>query len=303
MYDLTSGIKFLTMATILRGGVVIMKNKKNFIKFRGPSSKIISYLEKNGFYIVALLCILVIGATVAIVSLRDYSSIDMDYALQDDTINKDLKGQNLKDVKTQAPANNDSISVQKAVNTKPDIEKTEAETEKQEKKIEEPKKQETKIMSNTNTAKKVSNETKHPEEEKLTLNYPVYGKIINKYAMDELIFSKTLQQWTTHSGVDISSSKGTPVKAAMDGVVKSIKNDPRYGITIIIEHEGGLSTIYSNLSSASMVKPGKEVKRGTVISGVGSTANFECEEADHLHFEVLKDGRNVNPENYLPAMK
>ena len=290
-----------------------MKNKRLFIKFRDAGSRLGDYLDKKGFYIVILLCIVVIGATVAIVSIRDYEKINSDYVLEDGSISEGVKvpvsDKTLADsrlenaVKPILESASEQLEKEIVKEQNDTITKKNEDKPKEVKAATEKKVIQSKANEDSKTTNKQSKKATSTSEEPIRLSYPVYGKVINQYAMDKLIFSKTLQQWTTHSGVDISSDVGLVVKAAMDGVVKSIKNDPRYGITIIIEHKGGLKTVYSNLSSANMVKPGQTVKKGQAISGIGSTAIFESEDETHLHFEVLKDNKAVNPLDYLTSLK
>jgi murein DD-endopeptidase MepM/ murein hydrolase activator NlpD len=128
---------------------------------------------------------------------------------------------------------------------------------------------------------------------------PVKGEIILDYAVDRLLYSKTLDEWRIHTGIDIAASRGDAVKAAGDGYIKEIKKDPCYGITITIDHENGYKTIYSNLASESMVSVNQKVKAGDAISSVGNTAIFECMDPPHLHFEVYKDDKLINPGTVL----
>ena len=67
------------------------------------------------------------------------------------------------------------------------------------------------------------------------------------------MYSETLQEWVVHNGIDIKADKTTVVKAAAAGKVSSIKNDPRYGLTITIEHSNGFKTVYANLLTAEFV--------------------------------------------------
>ncbi|HAA25251.1 MAG TPA: M23 family peptidase [Ruminiclostridium sp.] len=131
---------------------------------------------------------------------------------------------------------------------------------------------------------------------------PVKGKIQMDYAMDRLLYSKTLDEWRTHSGVDIAAPRGDVVKAAADGYIKEIKKDPCYGITITIDHENGYKTIYSNLASDSMVSVNQKVKAGDAISSVGNTAIFECMDPPHLHFEVYRNDKLIDPKTVLPEL-
>lgn len=139
------------------------------------------------------------------------------------------------------------------------------------------------------------------EEQKSTANFifPVEGEVIKEFAKDNLIYSETLEEWITHSGIDIKADRASIVKATADGTVKSIKNDPRYGLTVTIEHSDGYVSSYSSLLTAEFVKEGEKVIQGQTIGTVGNSAVFETAEDNHLHFELLKDGSNINPEMYL----
>lgn len=155
-----------------------------------------------------------------------------------------------------------------------------------------------KVSNKTNT-NVVQNKTDVIEEKQLEFSAPVVGEIIKDFATDSLIYSKTLEEWTTHSGIDIKAEKMTIVTASEIGTIESIKNDPRYGLTITINHKDGFKTIYSNLLSTEFVKEGEEVEKGQTIGTVGESASFEVAEDTHLHFEMYKDGNLVNPTIYL----
>lgn len=144
------------------------------------------------------------------------------------------------------------------------------------------------------------NTTKKEEIKKeLSFERPVEGEIVREYAKDNLIYSNTLQEWTTHSGIDIKADKTTVVKAAEAGTIKSIKNDPRYGLTIVIEHDEHFQTIYSNLLTSEFVVEGEKVEKGQSIGTVGNTAVFEIADESHLHFEILKDNLPEDPSIYI----
>lgn len=155
--------------------------------------------------------------------------------------------------------------------------------------------EETKTQTQT-TIVETKKEEKVPDP---TFKRPVEGEVTTNFAKDTLIYSETLQEWVTHNGIDIKADKTTIVKASADGTIKSIKNDPRFGITVVIEHVNGYSTIYANLLTAEFVKEGEEVKQGQTIGTVGNTATFEIADEPHLHFEILKDNEYVDPNLYL----
>ena len=98
-----------------------------------------------------------------------------------------------------------------------------------------------------------------------------------------MIYSETLKEWVTHLGIDIKADKTTVVKAAEAGTVKSIKNDPRYGLTIVIDHGDGMQTVYANLLTSEFVVEGEKVEKGQSIGTVGNTAVFEIADEPHLH--------------------
>ncbi len=99
-----------------------------------------------------------------------------------------------------------------------------------------------------------------------------------------------------HYGVDFSAPRGTRVYATGDGVVKKVKtNYGGYGKEILIDHGYGYITRYAHLSEFN-IKKGHKVKRGECIGYIGSTGKST---APHLHYEVIKDKRKVNPVHYF----
>ncbi len=155
--------------------------------------------------------------------------------------------------------------------------------------------------ANTNTVENTtSKETEKTQNVKeLTFQKPVEGEIVREFAQDNLVYSETLEEWVTHNGIDIKADKTTVVKAAEAGVVKSIKNDPRYGLTIVIEHDDVYQTVYSNLLTSEFVVEGETVEKGQSIGTVGNSAVFEIADEPHLHFEILKDAIAVDPAIYI----
>ena len=154
----------------------------------------------------------------------------------------------------------------------------------------------------TTTESNIEDEKKDVKEEKVEdpiFIKPVEGETLREYAKDKLVYSETLKEWVTHPGIDIKAEKTSVVKAAADGKVISIKNDPRYGLTVVIEHQNNFRTVYSNLLTAEFVTEGEEIKSGQTIGTVGNTAIFEISDEPHLHFEILKDNENVDPGIYV----
>ena len=132
---------------------------------------------------------------------------------------------------------------------------------------------------------------------------PVSGSIQAEYSMDKLVFSPTFNEWRTHSGVDISAPRGEVVRSVGNGTVAEIKNDPRFGFTVVVDHKNGYKSLYANLASDQTIQVGQEVKIGDPIGAVGATAIFESAEPTHLHFELYKENKLVDPAAYIDLPK
>jgi murein DD-endopeptidase MepM/ murein hydrolase activator NlpD len=118
---------------------------------------------------------------------------------------------------------------------------------------------------------------------------PVSGQISSRFGVSSSIRS------STHTGLDIACSQGTPVKAVADGTVTFAEYKGSYGNLVKISHGNGVETWYAH-NSAIKVKVGQEVKAGDIVSAVGSTGNST---GPHLHLEIRINGTAVNPQNYL----
>ena len=146
----------------------------------------------------------------------------------------------------------------------------------------------------------VKAETTVAEEKRpFTPQYPTGGEIIKEFSDGILVYSETLKDYRVHNGVDIKAKILDKVYASEDGVVESVRNDSLMGITVVIDHQNGIKTVYANLSSMDMVSEGENVKKGEIIYGVGDTSLIETGQETHIHFEMLVDGKYVNPREYI----
>lgn len=128
---------------------------------------------------------------------------------------------------------------------------------------------------------------------------PVEGEMLKEFSTDTPLYSKTLEQFEIHCGVDIEAPADSQVKAIDGGTVTKVYEDDKLGITIEISHGDGFVSRYSNLSTMELIEENDVVERGQVISGVGNSALFETLDPEHLHFELWKDGKAVDPAEYL----
>ena len=157
-----------------------------------------------------------------------------------------------------------------------------------------------KTETQTIVAEKIEEEQKQKEEEerinslpdingiKLAVT-PITGTITSRYGVSSRI------RKSTHTGLDIAATKGTPIKVVAAGTVIAASYDGSYGNLVKVDHGNGVETWYAH-TSKMYVKVGEQVEAGDVIATVGSTGNST---GPHLHLEIRVNGEHVNPQNYL----
>lgn len=235
------------------------KYKQKFGEFK---SKATVFLRERGLYLVLIVCLAMVGVAAAIaITAEEAPDPNTPVNLQDD--------ERIEDVK-----NSPKTSVSPAGSPAP-----------------------TQTLMPNFTANVSPTPTPKPKVEKA--NPPVDGEVLWAFAMDELIYSKTLDQWTTHSGVDIAAKQGDEVRTVLGGKVLKVYEDELYGMTVVVEHDNKRQTVYSNLKKEVPVQEGKKINAGDVIGNIGDTAVVECGEKSHLHFEFHIDGKPVDPAQYV----
>jgi murein DD-endopeptidase MepM/ murein hydrolase activator NlpD len=122
--------------------------------------------------------------------------------------------------------------------------------------------------------------------------WPVHGWLNDSFGRRSDPFTG---QAGFHNGLDISTDKGQAVYATANGSVKSAEWSGAYGKMVEIDHGFGLVTRYAHLHGFN-VKPGQQVRRGEVVGFAGSTGRAT---GDHVHYEVLANGRTLNPLRFL----
>ncbi|MBN1578835.1 MAG: M23 family metallopeptidase [Chitinispirillaceae bacterium] len=118
---------------------------------------------------------------------------------------------------------------------------------------------------------------------------PVEGWITRQFCPDSTALNGG------HQGVDFAAALGTPIKSTAPGVVGKIENDKYFGLIITIFHENGFVTRYGHCSQI-LVSKHDRVNRGQTIALVGNTGRST---APHLHYEVIKDGKNIDPAKHV----
>ena len=223
--------------------------------------RIMSFLDKQGFYIVLALCLVVISVTAILSLTNDKSADDQAQTPPESQVQEEDQGQ-------QANYAGENM-----------------------------------VMEDVTTSEQTKEATEKKAEPKLSLARPVQGDVIMEFANDKLLYNSTLKQWTTHDGIDIAAAEGTPVKAALGGTVESVSEDALMGKTIVLSHENGYKTIYSNLAKELSVAQGDKVSKDQEIGKVGKTAISEFDQEAHIHFGLVSGERKLNPMEFMSGIK
>lgn len=147
-----------------------------------------------------------------------------------------------------------------------------------------------------------SDNTNAQQKGQIAIVKPLSGDVQTDFAANKLVYNTTLQEWRTHSGVDIKGDAGCDIKAAANGKISAIKNDPKYGLTVVIEHSingRDFTTVYCGLKEISKnISEGVSVKSGDTIATLGEDIFCEKAQGAHLHFELSENNIPLNPQEY-----
>lgn len=233
---------------------------------KNESNKFVSFIRKEGFYLLLFVCLCILG-TVAFITSKNIKEAKKIQAEQTKVVQNKKKDVAKADEKPYKEYNN-------ALQVK-------GKNKKEEKVI---KKDTTQVSKNT----------------EVKFIKPVQGMIARKYS-DVPVFWKSTNSYRPNFGMDIKCEIGKPVVAVMTGKVENVESDTVDGVKVTVNHQNGLKTVYSNLDPKVSVKKGQDVKMGSKLGNVGRTTVRAAYETygEHLHFAVLKDGKFVNPSRYL----
>lgn len=128
---------------------------------------------------------------------------------------------------------------------------------------------------------------------------PLDSNVIKSFSDGNMVLSKTMGDWRTHDGIDISGNIGDNAVAINDGTVDEIYSDTLWGDVIVIEHGNGLKAKYCGVKSG--LEKGTKVKQGQII---GTVVNIPAEQADgvHVHLEITVEDKTVDPIKALNLM-
>ncbi len=142
-------------------------------------------------------------------------------------------------------------------------------------------------------------ENKPVSTEAVKFSVPMENAVVVKdFADDHLQFNDSLKRWEIHLSVDITSENDNVFSVA-NGVVTSVTSNSLEGYTIEISHNDGFVSVYSSLSDKVDVKAGDKVQAGQKIGTASSSASNESKTGNHLHFTLLKNGEEIDPNNFI----
>ena len=119
--------------------------------------------------------------------------------------------------------------------------------------------------------------------------------ISREYSEKNPSYSKTLDVWEIHKGIDVTSKQGSEVKSLLDGQVVSIFEDDSHGVSVKVKSENDITVVYSNLDKSTKVKKDQKIKSGDVLGIVGNTTSVESEDGAHVHIEAFKGKEYIDP--------
>lgn len=166
--------------------------------------------------------------------------------------------------------------------------------------------------TNVDNGKEESSNEKKPDDsskkepvsanpDEIEFTSPANGAVYNLHSLTTPVFSSTMNDYRTHTGVDIACDAKAEVYACADGVVEDVWEDPMMGYCMKLSHSADTVSIYKNLSSElpEGIEKGSVVAAGQVIACIGDSALIECEDEPHLHFELSVAGSSVDPMEYI----
>lgn len=116
---------------------------------------------------------------------------------------------------------------------------------------------------------------------------------------EEIYNNTSLNRWYKHYAVDYAADAGTPVFAMADGTVREISYESVLGNYVVLEHEGGITTLYRFVEPASNLKVGDKVTQGQTIATVAEAYGTEYKDGTHLHLEMKLNNVSVDPKDYI----
>lgn len=130
------------------------------------------------------------------------------------------------------------------------------------------------------------------------LTWPLVGNVLLNYSMDKTIFFPTLRQYKYNPSIVIGATQGADVGCAADGIVESVYQDAKTGMTVVMRLGDGYELTYGQLQEVT-VEEGDYVETGAYIGKVAAPTKYYTAEGTNVYFKLTKDGKPVDPMDYL----
>jgi len=132
------------------------------------------------------------------------------------------------------------------------------------------------------------------------LSWPVEGNVLMNFSMDQTVYFATLDQYKYNPAIIIEGTAGQEVWSAREGKVTSIKTEPQTGITVTVDLGSGYQAVYGQLKDVAVTE-GQKVGKGELIGYLSEPTKYYSVEGPNLYFELVKDGKPINPVDFLES--
>jgi len=262
-------------------------------------SKLTGFFEEKGFYIILFLCVVAIGITGYVFFFSnpatDTEGDANDAALIDtledweNTEANELTSIPVYDGDDAGAAQASVLDVDAGDSAEPDTEASQTEPAK---------------AASAEASEAVVEPEAEPAKAAAKADFfvkPVSGAVLTVFSADELVYDRTMGDWRTHNGTDFEATDGEKVMVIADGTVEDIYTDSYYGTCVLVDHGDGLKSMYAGLIQNATVTIGQKVTAGTVIGAIDGKALFENADPVHLHVEVFKNDKRIDPLSVIPS--
>lgn len=245
------------------------------------NNKAVNFFKKEGFYVILFVCLCIV-ATVASITAKNNKKLSSNPPVgQNEQANAGDNGPIIAEDPTEQYDGALQVKKQEAAKTM-------------------------KLVPNIQAVKK-ADLTVAPVSKPVNAQFekPVAnGKLARAYSKElDTVIWKTDNSYRTNLGIDIQAKIGETVVSVMDGIVKEVGTDVegQKGKMVVIDHQNGFVTKYSNLDEKILVKKGDKVTKKQQIGTVGNTTlnSFNEEYGPHLHFEVSENNKHIDPAKYV----
>ncbi len=233
------------------------------------SSKAINFIRKNVYYFVFLVCLAILSViTIALVLTSNRNQLDNN---NDPVIEKPNENEN-----NNGNENDGNQSGENNENNGNNGNENEE-----------------------NKGNENENEEQKPVVSVIVFDLPVNGTIIKDYVSAGVVYNQTLNLYSGHKAIDFAGAEGTLVKAVYQGKIESIETSNLEGTTLVIDHGNGLKTLYNSIEVNENLEVGQTLNKGDELGVISTNNKLEYKDGPHLHFEVLENGKKIDPYKYL----